>query len=246
MKKILALLFVLLLLVPSLAFGDVIVEPDNSFYRTHQKECQHREGRTYLADGPDGTLNLYTAPDGTVAETLKNGTAFYCQWTYTDKQGVVWGFSERHGAWAPLGYTLAQYDHIAFRQEHANKISVPDERAAVLYKTVYLYEYPGAPNPLEMGDLDLTAEQLYTDEQGRQWGYVSYIYGIRNKWFCLDDPANGQLMGEKKAAVPSGYDVPGELPAVSNRSVMAVAVGGVALVTLAVVLILFRRKKHGN
>ena len=45
MKKILALLFALLLLMPSLAFGDVIVEPDNSFYRTHQQECQ-------LADGP--------------------------------------------------------------------------------------------------------------------------------------------------------------------------------------------------
>ena len=88
MKRILALAFALLLLLPSLAFADVIVEPDNGFYRTHQKECQHREGRTYLADGPDGSLNLYTAPGGTVAETLQNGAAFYCQWTYTDKQGT--------------------------------------------------------------------------------------------------------------------------------------------------------------
>ena len=103
MKRILALAFALLLLLPSLAFADVIVEPDNGFYRTHQKECHHREGRTYLADGPDGSLNLYTAPGGTVSETLQNGAAFYCQWTYTDKQGIVWGFSERHGAWAPLG-----------------------------------------------------------------------------------------------------------------------------------------------
>lgn len=246
MKKVLALLFALLLLVPSLAFGDVIVEPENSFYRTHQQECRHREGRTYLADGPDGVLSLYTAPNGTVAETLKNGAAFYCQWTYTDKQGVVWGFSEQHGAWAPLGHTLAQYDYIAFREEHANKIAAPEKQTAIEYPTVYLYDYPGAPNPLEMGDLDLTAEQLYTDEQGRQWGYVSYIYGIRNKWFCLDDPSNGQLTGEKKAAVPSGYDVPGELPAVSNRGVIAAVTGGVALVTLTVVLILFRRKKKEN
>ena len=246
MKKILALLFALLLLMPSLAFGDVIVEPDNSFYRTHQQECQHREGRTYLANGPDGSLNLYTAPNGTVAKSLENGAAFYCQWTYTDKQGIVWGFSERHGAWAPLGYTLVQYDHIAFRKEHADKIAAPEEQTAIEYQTVYLYEYPGAPSPLEMGNLDLTAEQTYTDEQGHRWGFVSYIYGIRNKWFCLDDPANSQLTGEKKAPVSSGFDVPDKLPDVSNRSVIVAGVSGVALVTLIVVLILFRRKKKGN
>ena len=243
MKRILAMVFALVLLLPSLAFADVIVEPDNSFYRTHKEECQHREGRTYLADGPDGSLNLYTAPGGTVSETLQNGAAFYCQWTYTDKQGIVWGFSEGHGAWVPLGYTMVQYDHIAFREEHADKITTPTNTMTMECKSVYLYEYPGAPNPLQMGNLDLTAEQLYTDEQGRQWGYVSYVYGIRNKWFCLDDPANDQLSGEKKAAVPSGYEAPEELPTVSNRGVIAAVVGGVALVTLAVVLLLFRRKK---
>ena len=45
MKRILALLFALLLLVPSLAFADVIIEPENSFYRTHQKDCEHSSGR---------------------------------------------------------------------------------------------------------------------------------------------------------------------------------------------------------
>ena len=244
MKRILALVFALVLLLPSLAFADVIVEPDNSFYRTHKEECQHREGRTYLAKGPDGSLNLYTAPGGTVAETLQNGAAFYCQWTYTDKQGFVWGFSERHGAWAPLGYTMVQYDHIAFRKEHADKITAPTNTMTIECKSVYLYEYPGAPNPLQMGNLDLMAEQLYTDEQGRQWGYVSYIYGIRNKWFCLDDPASDQLSGEKKADVPSGYEAPEMLPAASNRGVIAAVVGGVALVTLAVVLLVFRRRKR--
>ena len=246
MKKVFALLFALLLLMPSLTLGDVIVEPDNSFYRTHRQECRHREGRTYLANGPDGVLNLYTAPNGTVAEKLQNGTAIFCQWTYTDDQGVVWGFSERYGAWAPLGYTLVQYDHIAFRKEHADEIVVPREQAAAQYETVFLYEYPGASDPLKMSDLDLTAEQLYTDGQGRRWGFVSYVYGIRNRWFCLDDPANRQLTGEKKAAVPSGFDAPAELPAVSNRGVIAAVTGGVALVTLTVVLILFRRKKKEN
>ena len=59
-------------------------------------------------------------------------------------------------------------------------------------------------------------------------------------WGC---PASDQLSGEKKADVPSGYEAPEELPTASNRGVIAAVVGGVALVTLAVALLLFRRKK---
>ena len=244
MKKILALLFALLLLVPSLAFADVIVEPENSFYRNHQSECRHQEGRTYLADGPEGKLALYTAPNGTVSETVDNGTAFYCQWVYTDKQGIVWGFSERHGAWAPLGYTKVQYDHIAFEEEHADKIVAGTERTETEYAAVYLYEYPGAANYIELQGVGLMAEKLYTDEQGRRWGFVSYIYGIRNRWFCLDDPANDGLTEQKKEAAPSGYEAPAELPASSVTGVVIGVVCGVALLTLLAVLILFRRKKQ--
>lgn len=246
MKKALALLFTLLLLLPSVAFADVIVEPENGFYRTHQRECQHQEGRTYLTNGPDGEMNLYTAPGGTVAQTLKNGVSFFCQWTYTDKEGIVWGFSERHDAWAPLGYTLVQYDHIAFLQEHSNEIAPAADRTAANYETAFLYEYPGAPHPIRMDNVDLMAEQLYADAQGRQWGYVSYIYGIRNKWFCLDDPANGDLTGEKKAPLSSGFEAPKSLPAGSNTAVIAGVVGGVSLITLAVVLMLFCRKRKAE
>ncbi len=243
MKKALAFLFVLLLLVPALAFADVIVEPDNSFYRTHQSECQHRTGRTYLANGPDGTLDLYTAPAGTVAETLNNGTAFYCQWTYTDKEGAVWGFSERHGTWAPLGYTLVQYDETAFEEDHKSEITAVTDRTGAEYATVYLYEYPGASDFIQLDNVGLGAEKLYTDEQGRQWGFVSYIYAIRDRWFCLDEPANPDLAGEKKAAVPSGFQAPATLPSGSRLGVVIGVVCGVAAGTLIAVLVLFRKKK---
>lgn len=243
MKKALVLLFSLLLLLPSLAFADVIVEPENSFYRTHQSECQRREGRTYLANGPDGALPLYTAPGGTVAITVNNGAAFYCQWTYTDKEGVVWGFSERHEAWAPLGYTLVQYDHLAFEAEHRGEIIANANGESVQYESVCLYEYPGAVDPIELVLVELYAEQLYTDEQGLQWGFVSYIYGIRNKWFCLDDPANDQLTGEQKAPVSSGFTAPEKLPAATRTEIVATVVGAVSAIALVAVLVLFRRKK---
>ncbi len=243
MKRSLALILALLLLLPSLAFGDVIVEPSNSFYRAHQKDCHRQTGRTYLVNGPNGVLNAYTAPNGTVAEKLPNGTAFYCQWTYTDQQGAVWGYSERHEAWFPLGYTLVQYDSIAFEEEHKAQIKAGTDRDPVEYETVYLYPYPGASDPYALDGVGLTAEKVYTDSEGRRWGFVSYIYGIRDRWFCMDDPANGELTGEKRAAVPSGFTAPEKLPTGSKTGVIAAVAGGVALVTLAAVLILFRKKR---
>lgn len=243
MKRSLIPLIVLLLLFPAFAFADVIVEPENGFFRTHRSDCQHREGRTYLANGPDGTLPLYTAPGGTVSETLKSGASFYCQWTYTDKEGIVWGFSEQHAAWAPLGYTLVQYDYIAFEAEHKDEIITEANQTAERLPVAYLYAYPGASNPIRMENVDLTAEKQYTDGQGRQWGFISYIYGIRNKWFCLNDPGSDELIGEKKAPVSSGFEAPAQLPTATNRGVIAGVVGGVALLTLVVVLLAFRRKK---
>ena len=93
-------------------------------------------------------------------------------------------------------------------------------------------------------EVDLIAEKLYTDDQGRQWGFVSYIHAIRDKWFCLDEPANPDLAGEKRAAVPSGFQAPTMLPTGSQLGVIIGVVCGVAAGTLTAVLILFRRKRR--
>ena len=245
MKKILVLLFSLLLILPSLTVADAIVEPDNRFFRTHQSECRHKTGRVYIVNGPNGTLNLHTAPGGTVEKTLSNGSTFYCEWVYTDTNGDVWGFSEQHEAWAPMGYSMVQYDHISFEEEHASEIIVGSDSPVMEYATVYLYEYPGATDPIEMKEVDLKPSKEYTDPEGHHWGFVSYIYGIRDKWYSLDDPGNAQLAGEKKEALPSGYDVPRSLPTGSQTRVIVGAVGCVSLVTLIVVLVLFRKKRIG-
>lgn len=244
MKRFLSLVFAVLLLLPSAVAADVILEPENGFFRTHRNECRLRDGRTYLTNGPDGSLNAYTAPGGTVSKALQNGTGFYCQWTYTDRDGNVWGFSEAYDAWVPLGYTLVQYDFIAFAEDHRNAITYNREQLAIEGESACLYPYPGGPNPFVMDGLQGTVpSQCYTDEQGRRWGFISYIYGLRNYWVCLDDPGNDGLTGEEKAPVPSGYQVPEELPTASKTGVIVGAVGGVALATLIVVLVLFRRTR---
>lgn len=245
MKKVLVLMFALLLLLPTLTMADAIVEPVNSFYRTHQDECQHMEGRIYLVNGPDGSLDLYTAPGGTVSMTLENGTGFYCQWMYTDQDGSVWGFSVSFDAWVPMGYTLVQYDHIAFEAEHRDDITDNKEKIAVESEPAFLYPYPGGPYPFELGDIRGTVpSQCYTDGQGRLWGFIPYIYGLRNYWVCLSEPGNKALTEAEKDPVPSGFEIPKELPSTSKTGVIAYAVGGVALATLIVILVLFRRKKR--
>jgi len=246
MKKSVALLFVLLLLLPSLAAADVIVEPENSFFRAHRSDCRLTEGRTYIANGPEGTLNLYTAPNGTVGRTLANGETFYCQWWYADNRGVTWGYCEQQELWAPLGYTLIRYDHLAFAADHQGEIVAGDGRFLPEGTgSGFLYEYPGAPEPYPISDLDgLIPNQLYVDEQGRTWGFVSYHFGWRNKWVCMDDPANGGLSGEGMAPLPSGFEPPASLSRVTNRGLIAGIVAAVALFTLLVVLIVFTKRKR--
>jgi hypothetical protein len=33
----------------------------------------------------------------------------------------------------------------------------------------------------------------YEDAQGREWGFVPYLYGSRNIWVCLDEPLNSDI-----------------------------------------------------
>ena len=245
MKRWHIALFLLLLLLPAVALADVIVEPENSFFWNHQKECSLIEGRTYLADGPDGTLTLYDAPGSTGAKNIPNGEAFYCEWIYTDREDTVWGFSQRHELWAPLGYTQVQYDHIAFREECGDQIVPNDGRSIPDGQAIAMYAYPGAPNPFltDMGG-GLTPEDLYVDESGRTWGSVGYYYGIRNKWVCLDDPANENLGTEAEAPLPAGFSAPKSLPSSGSRiGIVAGIVGAVVLISAATILVLFRRKK---
>ena len=246
MKRWYIALFILLLLLPSLVLADVIVEPDNTFFWKHQGECTHTDGRTYLANGPDGTLPLYTAPGSSAAKTIPNGEALYCEWIYTDQVGTVWGFSMRHELWAPLGYTLVQYDHVAFREQYGDKFMPNDDRLTIPGgQPIAMYAYPGAPDPflVDMGD-GLTPEELYVDAQGKTWGSVGYYYGIRNTWVCLDDPSNENLQTEAKEPVPAGFSAPKSLPSGSRIGLIACLVGGVVLITAAAILILFRRKKR--
>jgi hypothetical protein len=56
---------------------------------------------------------------------------------------------------------------------------------------VYLWNYPGSEDSVIYtvdGEYPPEYEEIFTDDAGRNWGYIGYDRGIRNVWVCLDDP----------------------------------------------------------
>ena len=116
---------------------------------------------------------------------------------------------------ASLVSTLAElsliYDHISFEEEYADQIKDYNGEFADYAgdaAVVNFYEYPGAPevkHGFETGDVDVLdcltgasdnpsyISKIFVDENGRTWGYVTYMYGCRNSWFCLDAPDGAGL-----------------------------------------------------
>ena len=202
---LLTLLALLALAAPARA--DILWEPrDNRFYEQHG--CAY-EGRSYYANGPEGFVTAWDAPDGTaVRGQYENGEALWVGYTWQD-----WALISRSGedgeettGWIPREQLYLIYDHISFEEEHGAQFrdyngEFSDFNGEV-GSCIQLWEYPGAWSEKET--LTLTQEfldalrgtneqpsyisRVYTDENGNNWGYVAYMYGIRNFWICLDNP----------------------------------------------------------
>ncbi len=199
MKKWISLCLMLALFTAfAPARADVLWEPDNRFYRAHAEECTSHS-RVYFANGPEGNVTLYSAPDSIfpVAQ-VENGTRLWISFLYED-----WGCtdSEDRPGWCPLNQLVPIYDSISFAEEYgaqfrvyAGEFTGYDGPA----EGITFWSYPGAPEPVmcwQDGDEILeplteadTFTQVFTDEEGFRWGYCNYLYGIRNFWMCFDEP----------------------------------------------------------
>ena len=78
MKKLFALVvaLVLALTVTLPAAADIIIEPDGVFYNTHRNECYY-VGRSYIANGKEGHVAVYSAPGALMPEYMTNGERVY-------------------------------------------------------------------------------------------------------------------------------------------------------------------------
>lgn len=260
-----------LLTVPALA--DVAWEPENSFYKRNERQCEPEE-RFYWVNGPEGYLTLREEPNGKPIANVKNGVRFYVNGTY-EKGGVRWGlvnYNLNDGtdsylavagdaetgwneAWLSMEDMVLYYDQQCFREDHAGELTSEQKTFTVAGKAFCFYEYPGGPFIWQMDAADTREMEpvqtaiVYTDAAGREWGHVGYWYGNRNIWFCLSDPENPNLSVEDHT--PDLYpaaegDAGSVLPVYTEaESVPVWIIAGVVLVcgVTAYLLLRMRRKK---
>lgn len=275
MKRFLTLFFslVLLLCVTPAAHADVLWEPDNHFYAEHFQECSY-VNRSYYANGSKGYVTVLNAPGGSLVNgQFKNGFILNVYWQYEDWGCVtVWGDEEHIDGWIPMSDLALIYDHISFAEEHAGELrSYNGEFAGYSGDSsgIVFREYPGASAPKLVWDYnDITPQltgtadedsyisQIYEDENGLTWGYIGYLYGSRNLWFCLDDP-KGELLptpsdpsSTQSTTAPTADGVelipPQEPRLPSSSFIPYILVACVVVVTAAILIWLHFRKKSDN
>lgn len=259
--------------------ADVIWEPQDDFYEKHSSDCT-RVNRQFIADGPDGVVILYESPESPKeVATWENGYQTWISFAYEDEQGIVWGFPyelEEKSGWVPMEYMKVVYDSISFMEEHRSQIENQDGFLDESYKddTIYYWKYPGSDDggSINMQNWDYMPDysSVYTDEEGRSWGYVGYFVGYRGVWICLDNPTadyeelypnGGPQIGVKddeeiKEETQSGETQSEEIQSAENLSterikphtnlrtivVVIVLVAAVVLVTIALLVMLKKRK----
>ncbi|MDE5866505.1 MAG: hypothetical protein K2H31_07895 [Lachnospiraceae bacterium] len=175
--------------------ADAVWSPQDDFYEKHRDDCKYVD-RQFIADGPDGVVILYESPesDKEVA-TWENGYQTWIQFTYVDKQGIVWGYpSDRpamtgvapaDGGWMPMEYMKLVYDSISFMEEHRDQLEHQEGVLDESYEgEIYIWEYPGSKNKMSNSYMR-EYSSIYTDEEGHRWGFaMSNTY----TWICLDNP----------------------------------------------------------
>jgi len=273
---VLALTLSLALALPALA--DVIYEPEDDFYRDHAKECSY-ENRFYLTNGPEGYVTAYTSPvsDRAVVNTA-NGTETLVSYVWEGGWGLATLQAEGEWveAWLPMEEMVPVYDSRAFMADHSEELTSRDEPLTLdltgLPKLV-LWPYPGAEKiyttldlegidgwMAEEGQLDFTL--TYEDAAGRSWGYIGYLYGMRDKWVCLSAPDAGEDAEELAQPAPDHGETeePAGTPAPSPTLIPAaevippvekggsfpwlpVGLGAGVVVIAGALLALFRKKK---
>lgn len=267
MKRLFAFLLALLML-PALAapaYADIMWEPsENPFFTAHRNSCEY-ENRSYYANGKEGFITLWDAPDGSMVRAqYQNGEELWAGYTYNGEWALI-SFREAgnlRSGWAAMSELELIYDYIAFQEEYADKITAYSGEFADYggdAAVVNFYAYPGAPEIRQAWDTagewhvleNLTGSadghsyisSIFVDEDGRTWGYVGYMYGHLNSWFCLDEP-DGTDFPVRDVSAPGL--VPAQTPVLPVSAYVPYILVGLTVAVTAGILAIFygkRRKK---
>ena len=207
---VLAACFLLIIAVPVSA--DVVVQPENAFFASHRNDCIYL-GRDFIANGLDGFVAVHDTPDAKDnGLTIENGEVLRLEFSCL-YEGVFWGFAERHSGWVKIdGQLSVLYDYVAFQEAHVEELYHYEGDYAALNETkaAAAWPWPGADAPLwTIEDLDMahfSTLYAYQDAEGREWGFVTYLHGSPNVWFCLSDPLNRELPAFNPAPAPMPWE----------------------------------------
>ncbi len=208
MKKILAALIVLLIVISMMhtteAKADVLWEPTYNFFDENKVDYTI-ERRSYIANSPNGFVNIYKSPDSkTTTGVLLNGDSFYVYYK-GEYDGKLWGLNTQE-EYVLLDNMYVAYDHISFEEEYKDKIEDLSDARTELKKGYLYMEYPGAERCEELmfDNKEAYCSKMFVDEQGLEWRYFGYVYGLRNFWVCVSDPYNRDYV-KREVSVPTLY-----------------------------------------
>ncbi len=238
-------------------FADVIVEPEDAFYRAHADECVYNRYRTYTVNTEVGHAYVYVSPDSSL--TVKgwpNGTEVVISWIYTDKNGDDWGLFSQ-GGWFRMADLTVVYDSFSFIEDHREEMTGYTEGSYTLEaseeKPIPMWSYPGKRSDAAFNS-DNIAEyisMLYTDGDGVVWGYISYYKSRRNIWVCASDPYGDGTVTPADPALSEWKAEPtpaGEIPMSEGNVKLLLAVGAlvctVVVVTAVVISVRFKKKEN--
>ena len=247
--------------------ADVIYEPyDNDFFREHEKDMV-REDHIFEVIAEKGS-DVYESPvSSKTVGSVQKGERFLGAVSYRDEQGNTWicltkfmGTSPFEG-WVSADCLWVVYDSSLFHEQYAGSIAAKSGTVTVTpdTKDVYLFPYPGAPeaynilHPKGNETIQLDYLGVFTEEDGTEWGNVTYYYGNRDVWVRLDHPEKSPeelypdgLPVYDKRVKPDPSTVLVLQPEDPKNRFSLIIVGvlaGIAVVSTALILFLMKKKK---
>jgi len=207
-KRVFVILVLCFFFMPTLgAYADAIIDPDNDFHTRHASKAVYL-GRSFVANGEDGHVAIKYEPGSKDdIASLKNGEVAYMQYSCL-YDGDFWGFTYEYSGWMKLDQMLVLYDYVAFAEDHWDEFYSYNGDYTEIKKTQALiaWPWPGADAPLwtveNIATTNFYVSHAYKDIQGREWGFVAYLYGSRNIWVCLSEPLNRNLPAFNPAPEP--------------------------------------------
>ena len=254
MKRIVILLVICFFFAaPLTAYADAIVETDNAFYNRHRSELVSL-GREFCANGEDGYTSVKKQPgSGSDQGILQNGEDVYIQDTCL-YNGEYWGFTYGFsGGWIKMDQVLVLYDGISFAEDHSDEFYNYEGNYDELEAAggAIIWPWPGAAEQMISFDNftggDYWASTAWRDEDGREWGFVSGIYGRINGWICLSDPLNYDLPVLSPLPEPRAWE-PDKLHVDIGQSgnpmivLIIVLVAAIAVGTIVIVKVFWKRR----